>query len=68
MRRCLASPIRLFRSAICRNTISEQIAPAPGQHVRALDACRRRDAEEAARHIAKDIETSCGITLGLWAA
>jgi DNA-binding GntR family transcriptional regulator len=60
--------IRLFRSATYRNTISEQIVPALGQHLRVLDACQRRDAEEAARFIAEDIEASRSITLGLRAA
>lgn len=60
--------IRLFRSATYRHTISEQIAPALGQHLRVLDACLRRDTEDAARLIAEDIETSRSITLGLRAA
>lgn len=60
--------IRLFRSATYRHTISEQIDPALRQHLRVLEACRRRAPEEAAQLIVEDIEASRNITLGLRAA
>lgn len=50
--------IRLFRSATYRSTITELITSGLRQDLRVLDACERRDAKEAARLIAEDIETS----------
>jgi DNA-binding GntR family transcriptional regulator len=57
--------IRLFRSYTYRSRIKEQLAPSLRQHLEILEACARRDSEQAVQLITEDIETSRALTLGL---
>ena len=57
--------IRLFRSYTYRSRIKEKLGPSLRHHLRILDACERRDIQNAVDMISEDVETSRAITLGL---